>query len=84
MCICQNIGGGIRLPNQIGYDLDLWEQPIPKVWWKVVSYTGQDAEEVGFKVMYDGSLSCIESVASQWHYFHVEFKCVTDVVLHVF
>jgi hypothetical protein len=38
--ICQNIGGGIRLSNQIDRDLGLWEQPIPKVWWKVISYNG--------------------------------------------
>ncbi len=40
MCIGIKIGGGIRLPNQIDHDLGLWEQPIPKVWWKVVGYTG--------------------------------------------
>jgi hypothetical protein len=40
MCECQNIGGGIRLPNPIHRDIGLWEQPIPKVWWKVVGYTG--------------------------------------------
>ncbi len=40
MCICQNVGGGIRLSNQIDYDLSLWEQPaIPEVWRKVVGYT---------------------------------------------
>ncbi len=36
MCICQNVGGGIRLSNHIDCDLILWEQPIPEVWWKVV------------------------------------------------
>jgi hypothetical protein len=40
MCICQNIGGGIRLLNQIDLDLPLWEQPIPEAWWKVVGHTG--------------------------------------------
>jgi hypothetical protein len=25
MCICQNVGGGIRLLNQIDFDLGLWE-----------------------------------------------------------
>jgi hypothetical protein len=38
--IFQNVGGSIRLSSQIDYDLGLWEQPIPKVWWKVISYTG--------------------------------------------
>jgi hypothetical protein len=45
----------------------LWEQPIPKVWWKVVGYTGQDADEMGFKVAY-GYFGCIareEVVAKQ-------------------
>ncbi len=39
MCICLNAGGGIRLSNEIDPNLGLWEQPIPKIWWKVVSYT---------------------------------------------
>jgi hypothetical protein len=40
MRVCQNIGGGIELPNKIDCHLGLWEQPIPKAWWKVFGYTG--------------------------------------------
>jgi hypothetical protein len=40
MCVCQNIEGGVRLPNEVDCDLGLWEQLIPKVWWKVVGCTG--------------------------------------------
>jgi hypothetical protein len=61
----------------------LWEQPIPKVWWKVVGFTGQDAEEMGFELAY-GYLSCIASMASWWHQLHVRFANVMDVILHVF
>jgi hypothetical protein len=83
MCKCQNIGGGIRLPHEIDCDLGLWEQLIPKVWWKVVGYTGQDPEKMGFKVAY-GYLGCIALVASQWYQFHVKIACVMDVIFHVF
>jgi hypothetical protein len=38
---------------------------------------------MGFEVAY-GYLSCIASVASWWHTFHVQFAHVTDVILHVF
>ncbi len=64
-------------------DLGLWKQSIPKVWWKVAGYTGQDTEEMGFEVVY-GYLSCIVLVASWWHQHHVKFAHVTDVILHVF
>jgi hypothetical protein len=37
--IRQNVGGSIRLSSQIDCDLGLWEQPILKVWGKVVGYT---------------------------------------------
>jgi hypothetical protein len=40
----------------------LWEQPIPKVWWKVIGYTGQDAEEMGFEVVH-GILAALH----WWH-----------------
>ena len=33
---------------------------------EIVGYTSQDAEEVGFEVVY-GHLSCIASVTSRWH-----------------
>ncbi len=52
MRICQNVQVGIRLPNWIDHDLGMWEQPIPKVWWKDIGYTGQDAEEMGFESVY--------------------------------
>jgi hypothetical protein len=61
----------------------LWEQPIPEVWWKVVGYTGYDAEEVGFEIAY-GYLGCVASVATWWHLFHIQFARVTNVILHVF
>ncbi len=37
MCMCQNVGGGIRLSNQIDLDVGLWEQPIPEVWGKLLA-----------------------------------------------
>ncbi len=52
----------------------MWEQPIPKVWWKVVGYTGQDAEEMGFEGVC-GYLGCVASVASWWHQFHAVCMC---------
>ncbi len=59
------------------------EQPIPEVWWKVVSYTGSDAENVAFEIAY-GYLSCVASVATWWHQFHIQFARVMNVNLHVF
>jgi hypothetical protein len=85
MCVCQNIGGGIRLSNQIDPDFGLLEQLIPKVWWKVVGYTSKDAEEMGCKGAY-GYLGCVASMSSWWHQFHVQFAPFTDVIcviLHV-
>ncbi len=38
---------------------------------------------MGFEVAY-GYLGCITSVAAWWHQFHIQFVCVTDVILHVF
>ncbi len=83
MCICQYVVVGIRSPIQIDCDLGLWEQSIPKVWWKVGGYTGKDAEEMGFEVAY-GYLGCVASVASWWYQFHVQFARVMDGILHVF
>jgi hypothetical protein len=73
------------MPKRWGWhpDLGLGEQPIPKVWWEVVGYTGQDAGKMGFEVAY-GYLGCIALVASWWHHFHVKFAYLTDVVLIVF
>jgi hypothetical protein len=82
MCVCQNIGGGIRFLNQIDCDLGLWAQPIPQVWWEVVGYTDQDAEKMGFEVAY-GNHGCIASVASWRHLFDIQFARVTNVILHV-
>ncbi len=82
MCICQNVASGIRLLNQIDHDLGLREQSIPKVRWKVVGYTGQDAEEIGFDVVY-GYLGCVALVASWRHQFHVKFARVADVILYL-
>ncbi len=36
-----------------------------------------------FEVVY-GYLGCIASVATWWHQFHIQFACVTNVILHVF
>jgi hypothetical protein len=38
---------------------------------------------VGFEVAY-GYLGCVASVATWWHQFHIQFACVTNVILHVF
>ncbi len=38
---------------------------------------------MGFEVVY-GYLSCVVSVATWWHQFHVQFARVTNVILHVF
>jgi hypothetical protein len=38
---------------------------------------------VGFEVAY-GYLSCVASVATWWHQFHIHFARVTNVILYVF
>jgi hypothetical protein len=38
---------------------------------------------MGFEVAYS-NLGCVASVASWWHQFHIQFACVTDVILHIF
>ncbi len=50
---------------------------------KVIGYTCQDTEEMGFEVVY-GYRGCITLVASRWHQFHIKFASVADVILHVF
>jgi hypothetical protein len=37
---------------------------------------------VGFEIA-NGYLGCIASVAAWWHQFHIQFACVTNVILHV-
>ncbi len=37
---------------------------------------------MGFEIVY-GYLGCIASVAAWWHQFHIQFACVTNVILHV-
>ncbi len=37
---------------------------------------------MGFEIAHD-YLGCVASVAAWWHQFHIQFACVTNLILHV-
>ncbi len=75
--------------DEVERDLGLWEETIPQAWGKIVGYTSQDAEEVGFEVA-NGHLTCIASVTLRtflpWSWEMLQVSKGADLVLvdHMF
>jgi hypothetical protein len=82
MCIWQNIGGGIRLSNQIDVILVCGSSRSQRFGEKLFATPAKTLRKWALKLY--GYLGCIASVATWWHQFHIQFACVTDVILHVF
>jgi hypothetical protein len=73
--------GGIGLTEQVGGDLSLRKEFVPKVHREVVSHTSKDAEEMRLEIS-DCNFGCVSAMAAWRNKFVCHFVCVGDERFH--